>query len=204
MSKISHSNSFFSVIDKRRSIRILNNSPEITVDMIKELLQKAQRCPSAFNMQSSRILILMDLAHQEFWDLVLAELGKTVPAEKLKSTATRFNSFQSGAGTILFFEDHQIVEKLKDQFKSYAQHFENWSQQNNAILQYNIWLSFTSEGLAASLQHYNPIIDDSVQNKWKIPDSWRLIAQMPFGHAGETPEVPDLISFDSFARFETK
>lgn len=36
-------------------------------------------------------------------------------------------------------------------------------------------------GFGANLQHYNPIIDDEVKQAFSLPDSWRLIAQMPFG-----------------------
>ena len=36
-------------------------------------------------------------------------------------------------------------------------------------------------GLGASLQHYNPLIDDEVRRTWNLPESWMLIAEMPFG-----------------------
>ena len=36
-------------------------------------------------------------------------------------------------------------------------------------------------GLGASLQHYNPLIDDEVRRTWNLPGDWMLIAQMPFG-----------------------
>jgi len=50
------------------------------------------------------------------------------------------------------------------------------------------------EGLGATLQHYNPLIDDEVKAAWHIPSSWKLIAQMPFGNpvspAGEKEFQP--------------
>ena len=36
-------------------------------------------------------------------------------------------------------------------------------------------------GLGASLQHYNPLIDDEVRRTWNLPGDWMMIAQMPFG-----------------------
>jgi predicted oxidoreductase (fatty acid repression mutant protein) len=36
-------------------------------------------------------------------------------------------------------------------------------------------------GMGASLQHYNPIIDDEVRATWNLPEHWKMIAQMPFG-----------------------
>jgi predicted oxidoreductase (fatty acid repression mutant protein) len=47
--------------------------------------------------------------------------------------------------------------------------------------QYVVWTSLEIEGLGASLQHYNPLIDADVRKEWNIPDSWNLVAQMPFG-----------------------
>ena len=35
--------------------------------------------------------------------------------------------------------------------------------------------------MGASLQHYNPLIDDEVRRVWNLSDDWKLIAQMPFG-----------------------
>ncbi|WP_235899137.1 hypothetical protein [Suipraeoptans intestinalis] len=36
-------------------------------------------------------------------------------------------------------------------------------------------------GIGASLQHYNPVIDDMVRERYKLPKTYRLVAQMPFG-----------------------
>jgi len=55
------------------------------------------------------------------------------------------------------------------------------------MIQYAIWLMLTEAGFGASLQHYNPIIDDDVKKEWEIPASWRLIAQMPFGVTTQMP-----------------
>lgn len=49
------------------------------------------------------------------------------------------------------------------------------------MLQYVIWTALELEGLGASLQHYNPLIDEEVKKEWQIPSNWKLIAQMPFG-----------------------
>ena len=50
------------------------------------------------------------------------------------------------------------------------------------------------EGLGASLQHYNPLIDEEVKKQWSIPPNWKLIAEMPFGNptvaAGEKEFQP--------------
>lgn len=50
-----------------------------------------------------------------------------------------------------------------------------------------IWTALEEVGFGASLQHYNPIIDESVQEEWSLPSTWKLIAQMPFGKPTAEP-----------------
>ena len=47
--------------------------------------------------------------------------------------------------------------------------------------QLGVWTLLEEEGFGASLQHYNPLIDEAVQVQWNLPASWKLIAEMPFG-----------------------
>ncbi|MNN09169.1 hypothetical protein D3C81_1220450 [compost metagenome] len=90
-------------------------------------------------------------------------------------------AFRAGRGTVLFYEDQAVIEGLQKQFALYADNFPVWSQQSNGLLQYVVWTALSDEGIGASLQHYNPLIDDEVRKEWAVPESWKLIAQMPFG-----------------------
>lgn len=55
--------------------------------------------------------------------------------------------------------------------------------------QYAIWTALEAEGLGANLQHYNPLIDQKVQQTWDISTDWELSAQMVIGTpAGEPME----------------
>ena len=56
------------------------------------------------------------------------------------------------------------------------------------MLQYIIWTMLEAEGYGASLQHYNPLIDEKVKVVWDIPENWLLLAQMPFGKPLAEPE----------------
>ncbi|MNP03542.1 hypothetical protein D3C76_954300 [compost metagenome] len=62
------------------------------------------------------------------------------------------------------------------------------------MLQFVVWTALEIEGLGATLQHYNPLIDDEVKKTWNIPATWKLIAEMPFGNplapAGEKEYQP--------------
>ena len=98
------------------------------------------------------------------------------------------NSFASGYGTILFFEDNAIVEKLQEKFPLYKDSFPTWSNHTSAMHQFAIWTMLEDVGFGASLQHYNPLIDNEVRKTWNLPDSWSLIAQMPFGSPVEEPD----------------
>lgn len=52
-----------------------------------------------------------------------------------------------------------------------------------------VWTLLEAEGLGASLQHYNPMIDERVSQEWNVPSEWRLQAQLVFGKStGPTRE----------------
>jgi predicted oxidoreductase (fatty acid repression mutant protein) len=112
---------------------------------------------------------------------------KIVPAENFSATEDKINSFRNGYGTVLFFEDQSIIEGLQKQFALYKDNFPVWSQQSSGMLQLVIWTSLENEGLGASLQHYNPLIDEEVKKEWNIPENWKLIGQMPFGKPSAQP-----------------
>jgi uncharacterized protein len=75
----------------------------------------------------------------------------------------------------------QSNKKLQDAFPSYSENFPTWSQHTSAMHQLAVWTMLEDAGLGASLQHYNPLIDDEVRRTWNLPESWMLIAEMPFG-----------------------
>ena len=87
----------------------------------------------------------------------------------------------STSSTILFFEDMDIVRGLQEKFPLYADNFPKWSLQSNGMLEYIVWTALAEKNIGASLQHYNPLIDEVVAKEWKLPESWQLLAQMPFG-----------------------
>ncbi len=75
------------------------------------------------------------------------------------------------------------------QFPSYAENFPIWAEHSTAIAQFATWTALHTEGLGASLQHYNPIVDEQVHAEWDIPAHWKLRAQLVFGSVeGEAKE----------------
>lgn len=177
--------SFFDAVRNRRTFYLISNEKIVSYERIIDIVNDAVKyTPSAFNSQTARIVLLMGEQHEKLWDVVKAELKKIVPAEKFKSTEDKVDgAFRSGYGTVLYFEDMSVVEGLQQQFPAYKENFPLWSNQSSGMLQFVIWTALELEGLGASLQHYNPVIDNAVKAEWNIPDNWKLIAQMPFGKA---------------------
>ena len=69
----------------------------------------------------------------------------------------------------MYFEDQVVVEGLQEQFALYKDNFPIWSLQSSGMLQFTIWTSLEAEGLGASLQHYNPLIDEQVKAEVETP-----------------------------------
>lgn len=179
---------FKQALENRRTYYQISNTSPISDEKIAEILETAvSHVPSAFNSQSTRVVLLLGENHKKVWDITKGILKKIVPAEAFAKTEQKIDgSFGAGYGTILFFEDKDVVSGLQNAFPAYADRFPIWSQQTSAMHQLAIWTMLEDEGLGASLQHYNPLIDEEVKAEWKLPNSWELVAQMPFGApAGE-------------------
>ncbi|UNU74163.1 nitroreductase family protein [Moraxella nasovis] len=175
-------NTLYDIREKRRSIYHLGNNLPVDNTDIKKIIEHAVlHTPSAFNSQSTRLVVLFGDEHKKLWSLTEMELRKIVPAEKFKSTEQKLNGFKNGAGTVLFFEDTDIVKRLQEQFPTYADNFPTWSEHTNAMHQYAIWTALTAVDVGANLQHYNPIIDDEVAKTWNVPKTYKLMAQLVFG-----------------------
>ncbi|MBW4839568.1 MAG: nitroreductase family protein [Paenibacillaceae bacterium] len=173
---------FWNAVKTRRSIYAIGKDIPISEDQIEEIVKNAVLySPSSFNSQSGRVVVLYNEQHDKLWDLTKEALRKVVPADSFGPTEEKMASFRSGRGTVLFFEDQAVIEGLQKQFALYADNFPVWAQQSNGLLQYVVWTALADEGVGASLQHYNPLIDDEVRKEWSVPETWKLIAQMPFG-----------------------
>jgi len=173
---------FYSGIKNRRSIYGISSETTISDERLQEIIKEAiLHVPSAFNSQSARVILLLGDKHHKLWEITMEALRKVVPAEKFAKTEEKINSFKAGYGTILYFEEMSIVQSLQKQFPKYKDNFPMWSQQSSGMLQYIIWTALEIEGLGASLQHYNELIEDEVKRQWNVPNSWKLISQMPFG-----------------------
>lgn len=194
------SNHYLEAIKNRRSQYMLGKDLPLAEQEVTALIKEAIRqAPSAFNSQSSRAVILYGAQNQKFWNIVKYELQKTVPAASLVSTEAKISSFVVGAGTVLFYEDQDVIEGLQEKFANYADNFPVWSEHSTGIAQFAVWTTLSEANIGASLQHYNPLIDTAIAAEWNIPPTWKLCAQMPFGsHQGKFSEKEFMADEDRF------
>ena len=108
-------------------------------------------------------MVLFGKNHKNLWGITQTELLKAAPKEKVQAISDKIASFANGHGTILYFTDTDVTRALQNKFPLYAANFDNWAYQCNAI--------------------------DAVRQAFNIPNNWELVAQMPFGGIGATPQA---------------
>ncbi len=195
--------SFLDHIKQRRTIYAVGKNVALTPEQIESVIKEAvNHSPSAFNSQTSRIVTLFGESHLQFWNVVRETLRKIVPEAAFEGTNTKINSFAAGYGTVLFYEDQDVVKSLQEQFALYADNFPVWSEHSSAIAQFAVWTALSEQNIGASLQHYNPIVDAEIAEIFDIPANWKLRAQLVFGSieapAGEKTFMAEADRFKTF------
>lgn len=167
---------YLNAIATRRTIYKLK--PElpagVTIDKVKDVVQAIIKdTPTAFNSQSNRAIILTGETHKQVWDSVV----KALPNE---DAARRPASVRDEAyGSIIFFTDEKIIEKLKGDFPAWAEAFPKFADHTSGAAQINSWTALETLGLGGHLQHYNPLVKAALPAK--IPAEWSVVAQLVFG-----------------------
>lgn len=195
--------SFLDYIKQRRTIYAVGKNVALTPEQIESVIKEAvNHSPSAFNSQTSRIVTLFGESHLQFWNVVRETLRKIVPEAAFEGTNAKINSFAAGYGTVLFYEDQDVVKSLQEQFALYADNFPVWSEHSSAIAQFAVWTALSEQNIGASLQHYNPIVDAEIAEIFDIPANWKLRAQLVFGSieapAGEKTFMAEADRFKTF------
>jgi predicted oxidoreductase (fatty acid repression mutant protein) len=193
---------FQAAVQERRSFYGISKESVISDEKIREIVTHAVTyAPSAFNSQSARVIVLLGEQHDKLWEITKNALKKVVPSDQFSSTEEKINSFQSGYGSVLYFEDQAVVQELQSKFALYKDNFPIWSHHSSGILQFIIWTALEAEGLGASLQHYSPLIDAEVSKAWNVPATWKLIAQMPFGKPTVSPDEKQVQPLEQRIKF---
>lgn len=191
------SRTFLEAVENRRTFYAISKESPISKDDIQRIVEQAVKFdPTAFNSQSARVVLLFGKEHDELWNITEDALRKVVPADAFAQTQERIASFRNGFGTVLFFEDQDVVEGLQKQFSLYKDNFPLWSLQSSGMLQFIVWTALEEQGLGVSLQHYNPLIDNQVKSRWNVPGNWKLWGQMPFGKPAGAPDEKQFLPLD--------
>ena len=189
---------FLSAVKNRRTYYGISKSSPVPDARIQEIVAHAVRhAPSAFNSQSSRVILLLGKHQDKLWEITRETLRKIVPAAQFAATDEKITSFANGYGTVLYFEDQPTIQGLQEKFPLYAANFPVWSEHASGILQFIVWTALEDEGFGASLQHYAPLIDAEVKKEWNLPAEWKLVAQMPFGKPTAEPGDKEFMPLES-------
>lgn len=174
---------FNQLMKKRRSIYALGDNLKQDPDEIFNLVKQVVRdSPTAFNSQTTRAVVLFGKSSDKVWDIVEDTLRGIVKDDQaFAKTKEKIASFRAGFGTILFLTDTKVVHQLEKDFPLYADNFAGWAEQGLGGAQQAVWTALAEQGIGASLQHYNPLIDKAVHEAFDLPDNWQLRAEMPFG-----------------------
>ena len=104
---------FSEALKNRRTYYSITDQSPIPDQEIECIINLAVRhVPSAFNSQSTRVVLLLGKSHKKLWNIVKDALRKIVPGEAFAKTEEKIdNSFACGYGTVLFFEDQKMGKR---------------------------------------------------------------------------------------------
>ncbi|MFV5503623.1 MULTISPECIES: nitroreductase family protein [unclassified Acinetobacter] len=180
---------FIDQLKKRRSIYALGKRVHYSQAYLCEIIQEAVRsCPSAYDSQSTRIAVLFADSHHQFWEIVKQVQRQHVPEHIYEGVELKLNQCAEAYGTILFYEDQSVIQQLQKKMPLNSEDFPAWSEQTSGMAQFAVWATLADSGLGASLQHYNPLIDEKVAEHFDIDKNWLLRAQLCFGSIEQTVE----------------
>lgn len=182
-------------INHRRSITQLKTTVPFDKEVFSQMIQDViKNTPSAFNSQSSAVLVIFEETHRQFWEVVRQRVNPLVSDEGAKNrTNQKIDGFKSGDGTVIFLENQTINQSLRERFPLYASSVDLWADQGQGFVQYGVWLALHEQGFGASLQHYNPLIDDYVYDNLSIDRHFKIVGQMPFGSFDDKPNPKKFI-----------
>ena len=194
---------FVDQLKKRRSIDQLGKRVHYSQTYLGEIIQEAVRsCPSAYDSQTTRIVVLFADSHHQFWEIVKQVQRQHMPASIYEGMEIKLNQYAAAYGTVLFYEDQAVIQQLQKKMPLNSEDFPAWSEQTSGMAQFAVWTTLADSGLGASLQHYSPLIDERVAEHFQIEKNWLLRAQLCFGSIEQTVEAklqkPDQHRFKVF------
>ncbi|KAI5475191.1 nitroreductase family protein [Pseudohyphozyma bogoriensis] len=178
----------------RRSVHSVTKASTLTDAELQQLVETAvKETPSAFNSQSGRVVLVLDEEkNAALWALVREEQLRQVAGNDALTAffSKRIDGFAAGYGTVMFFEDLDVIEANSQAKPGLRDHFPEWSSNSTGMCQYLIWTALAAEGMGASLQHngaYSKFVPEGFAKLFDLPANWKSTALMPFGVPGAPP-----------------
>ena len=180
---------------KRRSTYVTGKNTDLSQEEISRAIREAAKnVPTAFNSQTSRLVVVFDDANERVWKEIYNVQKDVLDEATWGMMGPVIEGAGQGVGTILFFEDRDAV---KENIPA-DEHRQNlYKQDNSSNHQYAAWLTLAELGLGGTLQHFNigyeEGFDKVIRDLLDLPESYEMIAQMPFGSIEQEYEAKDYI-----------
>ncbi|KAH7076225.1 Nitroreductase-like protein [Paraphoma chrysanthemicola] len=182
------STSFLDAMAIRRSVYSLKNTSPVSQERISEIVHEAVKyCPSAFNIRSTRCIILFGSSHTALWDHAAEVTPASASKEVYDLLVPRIGLFRAAYGTILFFDDPTTISNVPAPFHPFFTQYPEIHDHAAGMLQFAVWTALAAEGLGCNLQHYQPMITPWVEKTFDVPAHWKLTAQLVFGEMVDGP-----------------
>ena len=139
---------FVDLVEKRRSIYALGTDSEYSKkDIENRIREVVKQVPTAFNSQTTRVVVLFDEANTKFWDHIYDVQKDILEGGMQEWMSGVVTGAKNGMGTVLFFEDLDAAKQMPTQ----GTRTEAYKQNNNANAQYGVWLALSRNGLRRKL-----------------------------------------------------
>ena len=96
---------FAEALEHRRSYYSISNDSPVQDEEIVHIIRTAvKHVPSAFNSQTTRIVLLLGDEHQKLWRIVKDQLEERLSEEQYRQSEKKIDtSFSCGYGTVVQF-----------------------------------------------------------------------------------------------------
>lgn len=192
---------FIALLSRRRSIRRLRGGT-LSDETLHRLREAVVRTPSAFGITPWHVVIIHE-RRDAFWQEVEAGFREGLDGDRRQRYLDRLDGFRDGAAVILVYEDLAAYSTLRDGWTLSDEVATAFVQQGLGMVQLAVWLALTAEGLVASLQHWEWLLQERLASFTGLDGTrYQLAATMPVGYPAEsprpgTPVQPDLpVSID--------
>ena len=180
---------------KRRSTYVIGKNTDLSQEEISQAIREAMKnVPTSFNSQTSRLVIVFDEANERVWKEIYDVQKDVLDEATWGMMGPVIEGAGQGVGTVLFFEDRDAVKAgipVDENRQSL------YKQDNSSNAQYAVWLTLAELGLGGTLQHFNigyeEGFDKVFRDMFDLPESYEMVAQMPFGSIEQEYEAKDYI-----------